>query len=208
MRCKNLILGQQISIHALREEGDWSGSRLRRPWRCNFNPRPPRGGRRPANRWYRIRTPISIHALREESDMRPTSAPRGRSYFNPRPPRGERPPRYAARIAGSAFQSTPSARRATPQVSIGTLLWLFQSTPSARRATKVPLPDLRGQEISIHALREESDSHLPHADRQGREFQSTPSARRATPDTEWCDATLDISIHALREESDLSVDAL
>ena len=82
--------GCEISIHALREEGDWSGSRLRRPWRCNFNPRPPRGGRRPANRWYRIRTPISIHALREESDMRPTSAPRGRSYFNPRPPRGER----------------------------------------------------------------------------------------------------------------------
>ena len=62
------IVGPQaISIHALREEGDCdtlsrdafarlflstpsarratSGSRPRRPWRCNFYPRPPRGGR-------------------------------------------------------------------------------------------------------------------------------------------------------------------
>ena len=38
------VAAEHISIHALREEGD-SGWRPRPPWRCNFYPRPPRGGR-------------------------------------------------------------------------------------------------------------------------------------------------------------------
>ena len=33
-----------ISIHALREEGDFSVALLAPDW-CDFNPRPPRGGR-------------------------------------------------------------------------------------------------------------------------------------------------------------------
>ena len=58
---------QQISIHALREEGDlaWRNSST---VRFNFYPRPPRGGR--PGRW--TGRPggwkISIHALREEGD--------------------------------------------------------------------------------------------------------------------------------------------
>ena len=35
---------QHISIHALREEGDWLPRPLL-PAGCNFYPRPPRGGR-------------------------------------------------------------------------------------------------------------------------------------------------------------------
>ena len=78
-----------ISIHALREEGDGA---LQKPHTqtADFNPRPPRGGRRrdgvirarrklfqstPSARratWKeicdRIRKDISIHALREEGD--------------------------------------------------------------------------------------------------------------------------------------------
>ena len=38
-----------ISIHALREEGDFSGSTLSDSW-ANFYPRPPRGGRRKSGR--------------------------------------------------------------------------------------------------------------------------------------------------------------
>ena len=56
-----------ISIHALREEGDWFGwpSRWSPP---DFYPRPPRGGRR-CNARCNIRcNTISIHALREEGD--------------------------------------------------------------------------------------------------------------------------------------------
>ena len=56
-----------ISIHALREEGDWS--RLIWGWaQSNFYPRPPRGGR-PEHRAHRAGVgKISIHALREEGD--------------------------------------------------------------------------------------------------------------------------------------------
>ena len=57
----------------------------------------------------------------------------------------------------------------------------FQSTPSARRATG----DVRrlhscADEISIHALREESDGEVFHLVLLSAKFQSTPSARRAT----------------------------
>ena len=60
---------EQISIHALREEGD----RAKLP-PCPalgyFYPRPPRGGRREDVRVSRQRLSISIHALREEGDSR------------------------------------------------------------------------------------------------------------------------------------------
>ena len=56
----------EISIHALREEGDRNrASPIDR--RCNFYPRPPRGGRR-----------------------RPALPDSSASYFYPRPPRGGR----------------------------------------------------------------------------------------------------------------------
>ena len=56
----------------------------------------------------------------------------------------------------------------------------FQLTPSARRATYDILMTSRRAQISIHALREESDSPLRPTSVQDRGFQSTPSARRAT----------------------------
>ncbi len=79
-----------ISIHALREEGDLQ---IQRP-----------NGRNGV---------ISIHALREEGDVRTYQRRRGRIYFYPRPPRGGR--RAAVRVLAlhSQFLSTPSARRAT-----------------------------------------------------------------------------------------------
>ena len=77
----------------------------------------------------------------------------------------------------------------------------FQSTLSVRRATVAPVVHHVGLRISIHALREESDSRMPlwhdlrqisiHALRE----ESDPTlmaAGRPSP----------ISIHALREESD------
>ena len=57
----------QISIHALREEGDpclWSPT----PWQADFYPRPPRGGRLSLELETDDLMKISIHALREEGD--------------------------------------------------------------------------------------------------------------------------------------------
>ena len=79
-----------ISIHALREEGDhtspWNGNPLR-----NFYPRPPRGGRR----------------LLRAHDF-PSAG-----HFYPRPPRGGRRLPPLRRYCKKTFLSTPSARRAT-----------------------------------------------------------------------------------------------
>ena len=57
----------QISIYALREEGDELQIAVR-PSCSNFYPRPPRGGRRDAGGVQRAPVEISIHALREEGD--------------------------------------------------------------------------------------------------------------------------------------------
>ena len=101
----------EISIHALREEGD--------RWHCeevfslvNFYPRPPRGGRRERQRpWARARN------------------------FYPRPPRGGRHEREFILGVEVKFLSTPSARRATGYHTSEWAKREFLSTPSARRAT-------------------------------------------------------------------------
>ena len=78
-----------ISIHALREEGDWS-SRSADMISSNFYPRPPRGGRRFPGHDHCAGDEISIHALREEGDLPPPAASRAAPDFYPRPPRGGR----------------------------------------------------------------------------------------------------------------------
>ena len=80
----------EISIHALREEGDCTApAGISIEW--DFYPRPPRGGRRPSRRDRGSIYSISIHALREEGD----------SVKNMEDTRDAK------------FLSTPSARRAT-----------------------------------------------------------------------------------------------
>ena len=191
-----------ISIHALREEGDYRQGHAGK-YLQNFNPRPPRGGRRmktvssttplrfqstpSARRATRHREAlilhavISIHALREEGDTFPVGS----------------------MIGIERFQSTPSARRATRIFFIfsailnyfnprpprgGRLLAAlrdakpckFQSTPSARRATAT------GASSTIALL-----DFNPRPPRGGRR-----SRKDITPQQEM------ISIHALREEGD------
>ena len=57
----------EISIHALREEGDCGVISPQTVYR-HFYPRPPRGGRRCSMLTSRWLWEISIHALREEGD--------------------------------------------------------------------------------------------------------------------------------------------
>ena len=60
------------------------------------------------------------------------------------------------------FQSTLSMRRATPSCdSLRAAHILFQSTLSMRRATRSQALQNAFTRISIHALHEESDPHLP-----------------------------------------------
>ena len=124
----------------------------------NFNPRPPRGGRRPGvGRLWRG-DHISIHAPREGGDLRTgvalgqnlisIHAPReggdrflvaglGRhEHFNPRPPRGGRP-----KMDSIADSTTPNFNPRPPRggrqkvtKSVASTAE-FQSTPPARGAT-------------------------------------------------------------------------
>ena len=89
---------EDISIHALREEGD----------RETY----PAGG----GAVY-----ISIHALREEGDQILDFVKFNKIDFYPRPPRGGRP-LHVLRMPAvwMLFLSTPSARRATPSHRPGT----------------------------------------------------------------------------------------
>ena len=57
-------------------------------------------------------------------------------------------------------------------------------------------------DISIHALREEGDTHSAYTLILVYKFLSTPSARRATLDQFLDGIHISISIHALREEGD------
>ena len=171
---------EDISIHALREEGDAAvvledyeetkflstpSARRATPTgpRKNvepkyFYPRPPRGGRHEQAFGYQEAWAISIHALREEGDLIPT-------------------------IAGWGLNISIHALREEGDINI----WKGAS----ERPNFYPRPPRGGRrscrvvsvlscQISIHALREEGDlrslrEHLPQ-----RQFLSTPSARRAT----------------------------
>ena len=82
----------EISIHALREEGD-ERICVHSSESGNFYPRPPRGGRPLFAQGRPHHTVISIHALREEGDVTTVNYP------------------HIIR----KFLSTPSARRATHQ---------------------------------------------------------------------------------------------
>ena len=82
--------GLHISIHALREEGDYSVT-TRCSNMADFYPRPPRGGRHSKSGISAANVQISIHALREEGDIDPTDVC----------------------VDLIRFLSTPSARRAT-----------------------------------------------------------------------------------------------
>ena len=64
------------------------------------------------------------------------------------------------------------------------------------------LQQVRANQISIHALREEGDTLRKRVLRPRQRFLSTPSARRATMCLANIDKRMKISIHALREEGD------
>ena len=87
------------------------------------------------------RNMISIHALRKESDR----------LWNHHASHHQR------------FQSTLSVRRATGSPYFAIVQFVFQSTLSVRRATRLMLMAWLRLDISIHALRKESDCPpLPH----------------------------------------------
>ena len=169
-----------ISIHALREEGDALG----------------------AVRIF-IVVLISIHALREEGDQGAAVLRRGTGYFYPRPPRGGRPGAVCVGVIGVTI-SIHALREEGDFLRVAEIANAveFLSTPSARRATRpqrpprsparhfYPRPPRGGR--PIHPAGMKSTAYFyPRPPRGGR-----PSSRWRTLQS------ISISIHALREEGD------
>ena len=193
---------RQISIHALRVEGDFCASRDVL-FLAHFYPRPPGGGRRFLEETQNSRFAISIHALRVE---------------------GDRCPKAPAHLR-AAFLSTPSGWRATRGPKPHLLsVDLFLSTPSGWRATSddraphqacgyfYPRPPGGGRRFFSTAFRTSRyfyprppgggrRSNTPTSARKLR-FLSTPSGWRATKHKPEFGVQLVISIHALRVEGD------
>ena len=119
--CFAMWQGIQISIHALREEGDGAAPQRVR-WQGQFLSTPS-ARRATLHRGGESRNGgISIHALREEGDT------------------------YSRRLINrpNSFLSTPSARRATKPVMVLAVKGEFLSTPSARRATNTAASSTNG----------------------------------------------------------------
>ena len=153
------VRANQISIHALREEGDTLRKRVLRP-RQRFLSTP--SARRATMCLANIdkRMKISIHALREEGDLRkPGRTSHSQKNFYPRPPRGGRQDeQYRADHRTNFYPRPPRGGRPLPGRAYGLIY-----------------------NISIHALREEGDaSFIISQGQKCHKFLSTPSARRAT----------------------------
>ena len=169
----------QISIHALREEGDivtsvallTSSKFLSTPSarRATSSPLRERHGQDISIHALREEGDpllvaaqhdgvISIHALREEGDGRWNKGSFRLLIFLSTPSARRATRIGPPRASPEPFLSTPSARRATlPRPTIRTQAVAFLSTPSARRATALHIRTVDGGAISIHALREEGD---------------------------------------------------
>ena len=171
----------RISIHALREEGDYFKKSLGlqvkhfypRPPRggrlgnsctgfgdgADFYPRPPRGGRRSCGE----SPALSSVFLSTPSARRATTRSRisltELLNFYPRPPRGGRPGILMQSPRNNTFLSTPSARRATRYQQLLFLhhQYFYPRPPRGGRQKGIPGRDALCS-ISIHALREEGDS--------------------------------------------------
>ena len=170
----------EISIHALRVEGDAIDS-VKVKVLCNFYPRPPGGGRR-----WALSLGLSL------------------THFYPRPPGGGRP--HLSGLCIIRHNISIHALRVEGDASISfsfSITLLFLSTPSGWRATSSSSSSSGRIDISIHALRVEGDSisliwyfgldfdFYPHPSGGGRQLEDR---RKNLIDR--------ISIHALRVEGD------
>ena len=102
------------------------------------------------------------------------------------------------------FQSTFSVRRATRLRAVGERLLPISIHVLREESDSASIAQRQERAISIHVLREESDPMPPASIPPRSRFQSTFSVRRATLRWSAGSDEMPISIHVLREESDSS----
>ena len=193
-----------ISIHALREEGDF---RLSFRWsmlaKFQSTPSARRATVSPCAAWASHARFQSTPSARRATFIR-WALSRRSFYFNPRPPRGGRRQNHCCHPDRPCYFNPRPPRGGRHLRPVRRYLeYQFQSTPSARRATFCLINQLILSLISIHALREEGDQPVPVLLHGRVDFNPRPPRGGRHPPTvegvtiEW------ISIHALREEGDI-----
>ena len=155
--CLRVILHPDISIHALREEGDRAYGLIYNEW-FRFLSTP--SARRATGR-------IDYETHRRNIFLSTPSARRATLKNNPF-------------VKESVFLSTPSARRATQQPERMGDRHQISIHALREEGDQKGHTERRRQAISIHALREEGDIPESYTELDGSVFLSTPSARRAT----------------------------
>ena len=171
-----------ISIHAPREGGDGLCGQSSKVLQ-DFNPRPPRGGRRHATRT------VEHHG-----------------HFNPRPPRGGRLAARDLHRGGRTFQSMPPARGATSSPAMAITEAIISIHAPREGGDVVVLHGIVGGD-DFNPRPPRGGRHHRHQCvlfRTGA-FQSTPPARGATGKVVFNEVHAFISIHAPREGGDFSV---
>ena len=147
----------QISIHALREEGDRLTPYLPRH-KAKFQSTPSARRATQCHPYRRHSTPISIHALREEGDLLKAQGCK----------------------TTVKFQSTPSARRATGDGVVAVQDFLI-SIHALREEGDMELSRNQFNKKDFNPRPPRGGRHnARNVNTDGTLFQSTPSARRAT----------------------------
>ena len=173
---------REISIHALREEGDFTPL-------CNLD-----------LSWSFLSTPSARRATRWS-----TAGARSSRHFYPRPPRGGRPDLLIISKTSGIFLSTPSARRATLHDILRILADDISIHALREEGDRSP-PKTSGGNTNFYPRPPRGGRPLPaSAVLVSLTFLSTPSARRATDRLHKALNNMAISIHALREEGDGSL---
>ena len=194
--------GALISIHALREEGDFPREGSFAATKRFLST--PSARRATPGRLHRLpELGISIHALREEGDSPSRRSSAARGHFYPRPPRGGRPLRrfrtsFPVEISIHALREEGDPRRSTHLLR---RRYFYPRPPRGGRLARA-IEKYMGIAISIHALREEGDSmSIIHPKGYNYFYPRPPRGGRR-----FCKYTrsnvVTISIHALREEGD------
>ena len=221
-------LPDQISIHALREEGDRDLGRFTEIDEVFLSTPSARRATAPNSTPSTLRTVFLSTPSARRATYAHRSARHGRADFYPRPPRGGR--QLSMILLSYQFLISIHALREEGDTKAACLLhngFYFYPRPprggrprrrrSPRPAARIsihalreegdPLPGngSRDKRISIHALREEGDALCVLALQHRVGFLSTPSARRATKASVSGRRASEISIHALREEGDLMI---
>ena len=175
-----------ISIHVLREEDDFCERRALGQIE-DFNPRPPRGGRRTDPDDGACQPAISIHVLREEDDLGRTDV----AVTN----------KISIHVLREEDDATlDGSKKGVINISIHVLREeddsflsayaderrIFQSTSSARRTTSQHLPKNSARlKISIHVLREEDDCTDSAARALPAYFNPRPPRGGRPPPAAW-----------------------